>query len=502
MYIYDSLSGKKKKLTKPRGGGPLRLFVCGPTVYDTPHIGHARTYVVFDVVARFLRARGFSLFFLENITNVDDKIIARARERGENPFALADRYEREFYDAMRAFGVTSVDLYARASEFISAIVEQVQTLIRRGCAYRIPGNGYYFDIAKFKEYGKLSHRTVLQAEDSVSRIDEGVGKRNKGDFCLWKFVQGTDSHGSAETRTHTDQQKHDSPRIQKGGYRLVDGEPAWETPLGLGRPGWHIEDTAITETFFGPQYDIHGGGLDLKFPHHEAEIAQQEAASGKKPFVRFWMHAGQLLIEGRKMSKSLKNFVATETYLTAYGMPRARAAAVFRLLVLQHHYRSPLNFTEELIQKTNAAYDTLTSFLARLEFVAEHGRARGTRKFTNAERKAIERSFIDRMEDDVSTPEALAVLFSAVRDLQKDIWKLGRRDAAALRELIVRLLSMLGLVFPDAPAPRAVRKLAEKRELYRKRAQFVQADALREKLAGLGYEVEDTPLGPLLICKE
>lgn len=488
MLIYDTLSGEKKKITKPRGEQPLRLFVCGPTVYDSPHIGHARTYVAFDAMVRFLRARGMAIFFLENITNVDDKIIARAKERGEDPFALAERYEHEFHEAMRSFGVRAVDLYARASDFIPAIVEQIETLVRRGYAYRIPDNGYYFDIAKFKEYGKLSHRTALMAEDSVSRIDEGLGKRSKGDFCLWKFVQiGTDK-------------KPKTPKGKKG-YVLVEGEPAWKTSLGWGRPGWHIEDTAITETFFGPQYDIHGGGIDIKFPHHEAEIAQQEAASGKKPLVRFWMHAGQLLIDGRKMSKSLKNFITTEEYLSSYGMPADRAAAVFRLIVLQHHYRSPMNFTEELVSQTNTAYATLASFLARLAFVAEHGAARGTRKIARKELAAIRKDFIAKMEDDLNTPKALAVIFSAMGTFQKDVWKLGKRDAAAIRELLDSLCSMLGLFFAEPPVPPAVLKMARERELCRKNAQFVQADALRERINGVGYEVEDTPLGPFLGAK-
>jgi len=491
MFIYDTLSGKKKKLTKPRGERPLRLFVCGPTVYDAPHMGHARTYVAFDAVVRFLRSRGFNIFFLENITNVDDKIIVRARERKTDPFTLALQYENEFHTAMRAFGVGTVDLYARASEFIPAIIEQIESLVRRGYAYRIPDNGYYFDIAKFKDYGKLSHRTALQAEDSVSRIDDGLGKRNKGDFCLWKFVENTD---------YTDK-KRITRMKKKGEYMLVNGEPAWKTSLGWGRPGWHIEDTAITETFFGPQYEIHGGGLDLKFPHHEAEIAEQEAVSGKQPLVRFWMHTGQLLINNKKMSKSLKNFITTEEYLSAYGMPPTRAAAVFRLIVLQHHYRSPMNFTEELVAQTNTAYGTIVSFLARLAFVEKKGTPSGARKITLTERKAIEKTFIREMEEDLNTPKAIGVLFSYMSDLQKDIWKLGVKDAEAIRGLFTSLFATLGLFFDNKPALPVVYKISRERELCRKHAQFVQADALREKLNTLGYEIEDTPLGPFLSKK-
>lgn len=492
MYLYDTLSGTKKLLTKPRGGAPLRLFVCGPTVYDSPHLGHARTYVAFDVIVRILRARGFGVVFLENVTNVDDKIIARARERKEDPFALAARYEREFTDAMRAFGVASVDAYARASDFIPAIVAQVAALVRKGYAYVIEGDGYYFDIAKFPEYGRLSRRTALQAEDSVSRIDESVAKRTKGDFCLWKFVQDTDAHA----RPPKLQRRRGSAR---NGYVLVNGEPAWETPLGLGRPGWHIEDTAITETFFGPQYDIHGGGLDLKFPHHEAEIAQQEAASGKRPLVRFWMHAGTLLVNGRKMSKSLGNFVTTEEYLSGYGLARERAARVFRLLVLQYHYRSPMDFSDELVLGASRAYASLELFLGKLAFIARRAPADAPGVLAKGELDALEKGFWGRLEDDCNTPEALAGLFRAIGGMEPKVWRLGKVEAAELRARLGGMLEMLGLAFP-APArvPAAVAALAKERELCRVRKQFVQADALRTRIQALGYEVDDTPLGPLV----
>src|SRR3989344_1289996 len=251
MHIFDTLSGRAESVSKAKR---IQMFVCGPTVYDEAHIGHARTYVFFDAAIRYLRSRGWKLFYLQNITDIDDKIIKRAAELGIAPKSLAGKFAKSYLADMKALGVTSVDKYAYATKFIPQIVCQVKALAARGYAYRA-SDGYYFDIAKFKDYGKLSRRSAEQAESSVSRIDEGIDKKNKGDFCLWKLRQ---------TRTSADLDADQRGKAE---------EPFWRTELGTGRPGWHIEDTAITEKFFGPQYDIHGGGVDLKFPHHEAEIA-------------------------------------------------------------------------------------------------------------------------------------------------------------------------------------------------------------------------------------
>ena len=215
------------------------------------------------------------------------------------------------------------------------IIKQVQTLIDKGYAYKIDGDGYYFDVSKFKDYGKLAKRTLEQAQDGVSRIDESVGKKNKADFCLWKFSK--------------------------------TNEPSWDSSLGKGRPGWHIEDTAITEKYFGPQYDIHGGAVDLKFPHHEAEIAQQEAASGKKPLVNIWMHAGFLLVDGQKMSKSLNNFITIDSFLKEYS------PQVLRYLILSHHYRSPIDYTKDLVQSSKSALSAIQNFVFKLSLVKKPG---------------------------------------------------------------------------------------------------------------------------------
>src|SRR3989344_9392375 len=305
MLVFNSLAKQKEEFA-PRNGKKVNMFVCGPTVYDSSHIGHARTYISFDVIARYLWHLGYKVKYLQNITDIDDKIIDRAKKENKHPLKLAGEFEKIYYQDMKSLGINSVSKYAPATKYIKQIVSQVKRLKEKGFAYEIPGDGIYFDLSKLTDYGKLSGRTTEGAEDAVSRIDESINKRNKGDFALWKFSK--------------------------------PGEPKWKTELGEGRPGWHIEDTAITEKHFGPQYDIHGGARDLIFPHHEAEIAQMEGISGKKPMVRTWMHTGLLTINGEKMSKSLGNFITIRDFL------EKQPARVLRFLMIKAHYRSPIDY--------------------------------------------------------------------------------------------------------------------------------------------------------------
>lgn len=478
MFIYNSLSGKKEKISQPFFGKELKLFVCGPTVYDEPHIGHARTAVSFDIIARFLRAEGFSLNYLQNITNIDDKIINRAKENDENPFTLAERFETAYINAMKMLGVDSVTHYARASDHISEVIKQVQTLIQKGYAYRIESDGYYFDIKKFEDYGKLSKRTALQAEDSVSRIDEGIEKRNKGDFCLWKFVDVRDIKNTSE-------------------YVLANGEPAWNSPFGWGRPGWHIEDTAITEKYFGPQYDLHGGGLDLKFPHHEAEIAQQEAASGKKPFVRFWLHTGFVSIDGQKMSKSKKNFISVADFFKKCGSDVEMTKNIFRMLTASHHYRSPINFSWELFEQAHVRLSSLIEFVTKLEFV-KNNRNSVENKNNIIDGGKIEQDFFDAMRDDFNTPLALGVLFSKINQISPHTFSLNKKDIDSFIYTMEKCLRVIGISIHRYTIPERVSRAMNERELSRAHKQFAHADTLRKEIEELGYEVEDTPLGPFV----
>ncbi len=475
MFIWNTLSGKKEELAKPEGR-PLNLFVCGPTVYDYSHIGHARTYVAFDTFVRYLRHKGWDVFYLQNITNVEDRIIVRAKENNENPLSLADRFAKAHLEDMASLNIDSANVYAPATKFISDIEKQVKILREKGYAYEISGDGIYFDIAKFPDYGKLSGRTVAQAEDGVSRIDESIKKLNRGDFCLWKFPK----HPA----------KPNFFQNIRGSFVNTDGEPLWKTSLGWGRPGWHIEDTAISEHYFGPQYDVHGGGVDLKFPHHEAEIAQQESASGKIPFVKIWMHAGFLTIGGQKMSKSLGNFTTIRDALEKYS------PEILRWFFLSSHYRSPVDYLPENLKQIEAIYRRMRVFLEKLSHLANA--SAGEKKGGSRVAEAIQKSsnqFESAMEDDFNTPLALAALLGLMGQFQEDVWKMKREEARMLENHLEKALGVLGIAVKSEPIPQNVKKLAAERELCRVNKQFVQSDALREEIRVLGYSIEDTPQG-------
>lgn len=407
---------------------------------------------------------------------MDDRIITRAKEENKNPLELASFFTKEYLADMDALGIVSVNKYAPASKFISQIVKQVCTLKDKGFAYEIEGDGIYFDIGKFPKYGKLSGRTVAQAEDGVSRIDESVEKRNKGDFCLWKFP------------------KHEiNPSFLqniKGFFVNSDGEPIWKTELGWGRPGWHIEDTAITESFFGPQYDIHGAALDLKFPHHEAEIAQQESASGKSPLASIWMHAGFLTIGGKKMSKSLGNFVTIRDLL------KKRRPEIIRWLFLSHHYRTPIDYTQELADQFKSIFERTRVFMEKLDFVSERsgGKKLGIDKFISESRN----KFNGALEDDFNTPLAISTLLGTMSEFQERIWDMESNEAREMRKYLTDSFEILGIGIKTEKVPQNIRKLAAERELCRTRKQFIQSDALREKIRVLGYSIEDTPAGPFV----
>ena len=364
IKLYNTLSGKLEEF-KPINPSEVRMFVCGPTVYDFSHLGHAKTYTQFDVIARYFRYVGLKLIYLQNITDIDDKIIQRARERGIEPHTLAREYEKYYLEDMSTLNITSVDKYARAHDYIPQIVSQVNRLLAKRVAYKI-SDGYYFDITQFEDYGRLSGRLSLEPSDAVSRIDENEEKRNPGDFCLWKFKK--------------------------------ENDPSWSTEIGEGRPGWHIEDTAITEHEFGPQYDIHGGAIDLIFPHHEAEIAQMESISGLKPLVRYWLHTGFLNIKSEKMSKSLGNFL-TIREVVEKGVP----PLALRYLFLLSHYRASANFSFEALEAAQNAFNKLKKFVANLPqggVISEIYRTK----------------FIEKLENDLNTPQALAVLWGLVKD--------------------------------------------------------------------------------------
>ena len=440
LEIFNTMGRKKEKFSSTKGK-QVKMFVCGPTVYDYSHIGHAKTYVQFDVIVRYLRYLGLDVFYLQNITDLDDKIIQRSKELGIAPKDLATKMEKEYHQDMKRLDVTSVTKYERATDFIEPILKQVKTLLDKGFAYEI-GDGIYFNLLKFKDYGKLSGRKSLEAEDAVSRIDENVDKKNKGDFCLWK--------------------------------KSKPDEPKWDSPFGFaGRPGWHIEDTAITESQFGPQYDIHGGARDLIFPHHEAEIAQMEAASGKKPFVKYWMHTGFLTVNGQKMSKSLGNFVTIRDAIKDWTTKE------LRFWFISTHYRSPIDYSPSNLQSARNSLERLNEFMRNVR--------EGEDKFDKSMIEETRKKFADAMNDDFDTPKALAVIFDFMRRVNQ---KGGGKKAYDLMmefDEVFRILS----VKDEDKIPSEVEVLAAEREIAKKKKDFKKADEIRENIRSLGFAIED-----------
>jgi len=443
LKLYNTLT-RKKQVFKPIKGKNVNMFVCGPTVYDFSHLGHAKTYIQFDIIVKYLRYLEYNVFYLQNITDIDDKIIRRANESRITSKELAVKYEKIYHEDEEKLGINSVTKYARATDYINQIVKQVKTLLEKGFAYKIE-DGYYFDLSKFKDYGKLSKIKVKESEQAVSRIDESVNKRNKGDFCLWKFSK--------------------------------KNEPSWNTELGDGRPGWHIEDTAITETLFGAQYDIHGGAVDLIFPHHEAEIAQMESASGKKPLVRYWLHTGFLNVEGKKMAKSLKNFITIREALKKYD------ANVLRYLFASVNYRSRIDFTEESLQQAKNALERLNNFFIY---------AKDKKDIDKLDQ--FKKRFFKHMDDDINTPLAFSVLFDLVNYCYKN--DVGGKKAVEFLFEINHIFNILTV--KEEKIPKEVKNLVEEREKARQEKNYGLADHLREKIKEKGYIVDDTEKGSIV----
>jgi len=398
----------------------ISMFVCGPTVYDYAHLGHARTYVVFDVLARYLRSTGMEVFYLQNITDVDDKIINRSRSEGSSYRELARRFEAEYLKDMRSLGIDSVSYYARATTHIPEIIDQIRRLVAHKAAY-VTDTGVYFDIETFSYNGQLSGQ---DASKRKSRVND-VTKHNPADFVLWK----------------------------SGEY----GEYTWESPWGRGRPGWHIEDTTITEKYFGQQYDIHGGGLDLIFPHHEAEIAQMESLEGRHPMVRYWLHTGFLTIDGEKMSKSLHNSITIRDALSRWTKDN------IRYFILLSHYRSPLQVTEKGIIQAGRALEHIRTISVRDNGINPEGRE----------------EFITAMESDLNTPMAMAA-----------IQKLA--DSGDI-EALKAFGEILGIDFiRNNSVPLTI--LQEIRSELRARKEFKLADMIRDRMVAGGIPITDPPL--------
>lgn len=440
IFLSNTLTKKTEELVSINEN-KINFFVCGPTVYDYPHLGHAKANIQFDFIVRYLRYVGYEVTYIVNITDIDDKIIKRASEKGTTWEKLAREYETIYLEDMKSLRVTSVTKYARATDYIDQIVKQVKVLLDKGFAYKI-NDGIYFEVAKFPEYGKLSGRTELQEEDSVSRVDENSEKRGWNDFCLWK--------------------------------NFKEGEPSWKTELGEGRPGWHIEDTAITESFFGPQYDIHGGAVDLIFPHHEAEISQMEAASGLKPLVRYWLHIGFLNIDSKKMSKSKGNFKTIRDVLTTYDYK------TIRYLFLSSNYRSPMDFSETTLEQAKGSLKRLQEFVGNIDPNIDN----------QEEKEAVEKfkvKFEESLNNDLDTPNAFATMFDFVRS--QNTKGISGKYVFEYFNKINQFLDFFDFEKEEIPAE--IIEMAEERLKAKVEKNWAEADRLRSEIKNKGYIVED-----------
>jgi len=457
VRIRDTLLRDTVELVT-REPGKVSMYVCGPTVYDVPHVGHGRTALVFDVIRRYLTWRGYEVTFVSNVTDVEDKIIARAAERGTTEPELAAEFEAAYFEQLARLGVARADHTPHATEYVDEMLALVGELVADGHAYVVDGQGVYFDVESFSGYGALPHRSLAELLESAgARVDVDEAKRSPIDFALWKAAKA--------------------------------GEPAWDSPWGPGRPGWHIECSAMSLDLLGEGFDIHGGGDDLAFPHHENERAQAEAAG--HPFARHWIHSGMVLVGGEKMSKSLGNFTTLADALDAHG-PRA-----FRLAVLQSHYRKPMDLGPTELE---AAARGVERFDAMLRAAAAAGVA--------IEGAPVDDDFVTRfrskfqaaMDDDFNTPLAMGIVFEGVREANRAT-SAGETDRAASLVATVReLTGALGLELDVADDSGGgddaeIDALVRERDEARGARDFARADALRDELTARGITLEDTPSG-------
>lgn len=462
LRIYNTLS-RKRAVFKPIHGNRVNMFVCGPTTYDLSHLGHARTYVSYDIIARYLRYKGYSLFYVMNITDVDDKIINRAENIGTDPLELAREYEKYFYEDMATLGIRSVNLFARASEHIPEIIDQVKTLIDKGYAYETK-TGVYFDITQFNDLGALSHQKP--AELRKHRIEPDPTKRSAQDFALWK--------------------------------KREPEELGWDSPWGRGRPGWHIEDTAITTHYFGPQYDIHGGAIELIFPHHEAEIAQAEAATGRKPLVKYWVHTGVLKVDGKKMSKSLGNFVTVRDALERYN------PEVLRFFFASAHYRSIIDFSKGSLEQAERSLQTLRNALSNVRKLASRQEIEKDEEKLEKKILRCRDKFVKAMDDDFNSPYALTALFDLANEVNKFVDSHETINANLL-EKVVNTFKELGGIFNILQKEERkvdlgtvddlVDLLIELRQRFRETKDWQMSDKIRSRLKDLGIILEDKANG-------
>ncbi|MDM0461243.1 cysteine--tRNA ligase [Clostridium perfringens] len=459
MKVYNTLNKKKEEFI-PLTPGEVKMYVCGPTVYNFFHIGNGRTFIVFDTIRRYFEYRGFKVDFVQNFTDIDDKMIKKANEEGTTVKKIGDTYIKEYYQDADALNIERATVNPRATEFIGEIIKFVKGLVDKGYAYEVDGD-VYFSTKKFEGYGKLSGQNIEDLQ-SGARISIDERKKDPMDFAIWK--------------------------AQK------PGEPAWNSPWGMGRPGWHIECSCMAKKLLGETIDIHAGGSDLKFPHHENEIAQSEALTGE-PFARYWLHSAFVNVNNEKMSKSLNNFFTAREILERYD------ADVIRFLMLSAHYRQQLNFSEDLLESAKASVERIYNAIGNLENLIDEV----SREEMNEEEKAYLESlnkykekYIEKMDDDFNTADAITAIFDLIKDTNTNITIDSSKELAKKAlELIRELGAPLGMFQKSTKGnlEEEIEALIAKRQQARKDRDFALADKIRDELKDRGIVLEDTPQG-------
>ena len=464
MQVYNTLTNRKEEFV-PIEPGKVKMYVCGPTVYNYFHIGNARPFVVFDTLRRYFKFRGYDVKFVQNFTDVDDKIINRAKEEGITAPEVSEKYIKEYFNDAEALNVLKADVHPKVSEHIPEIIAFVQDLIDKGYAYEADGDVYY-STRKFPEYGKLSGQNIDDLE-SGARIAIGEVKKDPLDFALWKA-------------------------------RKEESEIAWESPWGMGRPGWHIECSTMAKKHLGETIDIHGGGQDLTFPHHENEIAQSEAHNGV-PFAHYWMHNGYINVDGKKMSKSLNNF------FTVRDIRKNCSGDVIRFFLLSGHYRSPINFSDTLMEQSKQGYERIATAIETLEFLKSNGsdEAMADEAAKIASLDKHREKFIEVMDDDLNTADGIAAIFELVSEINLDVKDGASKSFAeeALRRVkeLTDVLGLFGGEDEEEGIGDDIQALIDERQAARKEKNWARADEIRDQLAAMGITLKDTPQGVQVI---
>lgn len=456
MKLYNSMTGKKEEFV-PIEPGKVKMYSCGPTVYNYFHIGNARPFIIFDTLRRYFEYLGYDVSFVQNFTDIDDKMIRRANEGGITVAELAERFIAEYFKDADGLGIKHATVHPRATENIDAIISLIKTLEDKGYAYNVDGD-VYFSVKKFKEYGKLSHQPLENLE-AGARIEVGDKKKDPMDFALWKAKK--------------------------------EGEPSWDSPWGEGRPGWHIECSAMANKYLGKTIDIHSGGKDLIFPHHENEIAQSECANCA-PFAHYWLHNGYINIDNKKMSKSLNNF------FTVRDVAKDFDYAVIRFFMLSAHYRNPINFSHELLNQAKSGLERIETCVENLKFLKDNAKSDEKDEKTAEKLAEFKKQFTDAMDDDINTADAISAIFDIVKYVNTEFDE--NTDSASLEAAINLIKELSGVLGINVEKKKGfidfdIENLIEERNNARKNKDFKRADEIRNMLKDAGIILEDTRSG-------